>query len=66
MILMCPVCGKEFGREEYNNIYGTYCICCGGYIPPIDKPIFIKEREKRIEEMKKEFIEKLKDRGVEQ
>ena len=69
MRIICNKCENVIDRnkyidgkiiEEYENIYGTYCLNCGELIKPLKKISFNEEKKLEMEILKNEMIEKLK------
>jgi len=44
------------------NVYGTYCPNCGKFVESEGKPGFVLKYEKKILEMQKDFLEKMRNK----
>jgi transcription initiation factor IIE alpha subunit len=62
--IICEHCGSHFDRDQYMNIYGTLCPSCGKKIEGIKSTIFSsyvqEENKKKIEELTKELLNKIR------
>jgi hypothetical protein len=73
MEIMCEECGTIINRdasvdniviEEYKNIYGTVCPKCGCNIESFEKPFVNYEKEEKMEILKNEMREKIKEKII--
>lgn len=70
MDFICDECGFDLNSltvkygdkvfDERVNIYGTYCPKCNSFIPSTVNPGFIVRYRNKIQELRNEFLEKLK------
>jgi uncharacterized OB-fold protein len=70
MKVICSKCGFIIDRdkiiagqivEEYKNIYGTRCPSCGKLNKPSEKPVFITDKEIKMELLKEKVRNKLRN-----
>jgi transcription initiation factor IIE alpha subunit len=59
MKVECPECNYMF--DHYNNMYGTVCPKCDSVIKPYGSPSFLEENGKKINKLRKEFLNKLRN-----
>ena len=70
MKIICDKCDYVIDRdkiiegevvEEYKNIYGTTCPNCKNIIRPYKKPQFVKDNELKLELLRNQVREKIKN-----